>query len=356
MTAEQAAEQQAADVLAERDAIQANLLELDGSYTRRLLDGGPLTGQTRERWDKASATLASLWETYMAYSAVVDRVAELGAGGRPVQEGSSGADRTAHGHLGPADPRPRPAGAPGPVRHRQAGVHARRPRSPRCAGPSGGSRGDLGRRDGLDRGGRPAVRGGGGTGTRPAAGRRPRRRDRRRVPRCGVQPGLATRRGEQRSARAMARRPSRHLRRGRAENAGGGPRHADSRARPAACAGAAPDRRAQDRDRRGAGDPRGRRRGVAPRRRADYRHTAAAAGDRRAADGQPDQARGRGPVDPAAGRAWTGATAIWPRPLPRQRIRDEPRRLPSAAGTNCAVSSARTRPRPLAWGWPRTPT
>jgi hypothetical protein len=86
MTAEQAAEQRAASVLAERNAIQANLLELDGSYTRRLLDGGPLTGQTRERWDKGSATLASLWETYMAYSAVVDRVAELSAGGRRVSK------------------------------------------------------------------------------------------------------------------------------------------------------------------------------------------------------------------------------------------------------------------------------
>ncbi len=85
MTAEQAAEQRAAGVLAERNAIQANLLELDGSYTRRLLDGAPLTGRTRERWDKASATLASLWETYVAYSAVVDRVDELGVSGRPVQ-------------------------------------------------------------------------------------------------------------------------------------------------------------------------------------------------------------------------------------------------------------------------------
>src|SRR5580692_8200428 len=78
--AESAAGQAAAAVLAERDAIQANLLELDGGFTRRLLDGATLTGQTRERWDVASATLASLWETYLAYSAVVDRVAELGTG------------------------------------------------------------------------------------------------------------------------------------------------------------------------------------------------------------------------------------------------------------------------------------
>jgi hypothetical protein len=85
VTAEREAEQRAATVLAERNAIQANLLELDGSYTRRLLDGAPLTGRTRERWDTASATLTGLWEIYTAYSAVVDRVDELGVSGRPVQ-------------------------------------------------------------------------------------------------------------------------------------------------------------------------------------------------------------------------------------------------------------------------------
>jgi len=78
--AESAAGQAAAAVLAERDAIQANLLELDDGFTRRLLDGAALTGQTRERWGAASATLAGLWDTYLAYSAVVDRVAELGTG------------------------------------------------------------------------------------------------------------------------------------------------------------------------------------------------------------------------------------------------------------------------------------
>src|ERR1700733_14958330 len=80
MMAESAAGQAAAAVLAERDAIQANLLDLDGGFTRRLLDGATLTGQTRERWDAVSATLAGLWETYLAYSAVVDRVSELGTG------------------------------------------------------------------------------------------------------------------------------------------------------------------------------------------------------------------------------------------------------------------------------------
>jgi hypothetical protein len=85
--AESAAGQAAAAMLAERDAIQANLLELDGGFTRRLLDGATLTGQTRERWDAVSATLAGLWETYLAYSAVVDRVAELGTGAhRPAKK------------------------------------------------------------------------------------------------------------------------------------------------------------------------------------------------------------------------------------------------------------------------------
>jgi hypothetical protein len=69
-------------VLAERDAIQANLLELDGSFVKRLLDGAALTGQTRQRWTAAAATLAGLWETYLAYSAVVDRVGELGQADR----------------------------------------------------------------------------------------------------------------------------------------------------------------------------------------------------------------------------------------------------------------------------------
>ena len=85
--AESAAGQAAAAMLAERDAIQTNLLELDGGFTRRLLDGATLTGQTRERWDTVSATLAGLWETYLAYSAVVDRVAELGTGAhRPAKK------------------------------------------------------------------------------------------------------------------------------------------------------------------------------------------------------------------------------------------------------------------------------
>ena len=62
--------------VAERDAIQANLLELDSSFGKQLLAGAELTGQTRRRWDATAATLATLWQVYEAYSAVVDQAAE----------------------------------------------------------------------------------------------------------------------------------------------------------------------------------------------------------------------------------------------------------------------------------------
>jgi hypothetical protein len=62
--------------VAERDAIQANLLELDSSFGKQLLAGAELTGETRRRWDATAATLATLWQVYEAYSAVVDQAAE----------------------------------------------------------------------------------------------------------------------------------------------------------------------------------------------------------------------------------------------------------------------------------------
>jgi hypothetical protein len=71
---------------AERDVIQANLLELDGSFGKRLLEGAPLTGQTKRRWDLTAATLATLWQVYEAYSAVIDQAAEA-----------------VRGHLGPRE-------------------------------------------------------------------------------------------------------------------------------------------------------------------------------------------------------------------------------------------------------------
>ena len=66
--------------VAERDAIQANLLELDGSFGKRLLEGAALTGETKRRWDATAVSLATLWQTYSAYSAVVDQAAEAVAG------------------------------------------------------------------------------------------------------------------------------------------------------------------------------------------------------------------------------------------------------------------------------------
>jgi hypothetical protein len=70
----------------ERDAIQANLLELDSSFGHRLLAGAALTGQTKQRWEAAAAVSASLWQVYAAYSAVVDQAAG-----------------TVTGHLGPKE-------------------------------------------------------------------------------------------------------------------------------------------------------------------------------------------------------------------------------------------------------------
>jgi len=83
VTPDQAAAAVAAAV-AERDTIQQNLLDLDGSFGKRLLAGATLAGETRRRWEDASAGLATLWETFTAYSAVVDRAAEIVAGARRV--------------------------------------------------------------------------------------------------------------------------------------------------------------------------------------------------------------------------------------------------------------------------------
>jgi chromosome segregation ATPase len=81
LTREQAAAAVAAAV-AERDTIQANLLDLDGSFGKRLLAGAKLTGETRRRWDVVTAAMTTLWETFSAYSAVVDSAAEVLAGGK----------------------------------------------------------------------------------------------------------------------------------------------------------------------------------------------------------------------------------------------------------------------------------
>ena len=78
MTRDQAAAAVKAAV-AERDAIQANLLELDSSFGKQLLAGAELTGDTSRRWDATAAALATLWQVFSAYSAVVDQAAEAAA-------------------------------------------------------------------------------------------------------------------------------------------------------------------------------------------------------------------------------------------------------------------------------------
>lgn len=67
---------------AERDQIQANLLELDASFGKRLLERGSLTGTTKVRWAAASADLASVWDVFARYSDLIQRVSELLDGGR----------------------------------------------------------------------------------------------------------------------------------------------------------------------------------------------------------------------------------------------------------------------------------
>jgi hypothetical protein len=71
-----------ASAVAERDTIQQNLLDLDGGFGQRLLSGATLTGETKRRWDIATADLTRLWEIFTAYSAAVGRAAEMLPGAR----------------------------------------------------------------------------------------------------------------------------------------------------------------------------------------------------------------------------------------------------------------------------------
>ena len=74
-TREQAAE--AVEVAAgERDAIQANLLELDACSGKELLSGARLTGTSRQQWILAAGKLHALWELYLRYSDVVDHASQ----------------------------------------------------------------------------------------------------------------------------------------------------------------------------------------------------------------------------------------------------------------------------------------
>ena len=235
MLSEQAAGQAAAAVVAERDVIQANLLELDGSFVKQLLDGATLTGQTRERWQSASATLTGLWETFMAYSAVVDRVAELAAVRRPSKKELAELDGllTAACVQLPGASVPlarRDLAATGQVAVTlKAAVATMRRAFPQVTDVTSAVEAiwaDVGA---------PLDAAAAELAALPLPGDGPRRRARGGVPRRAVQPGFAAGRGERRPARAPARRPDRHV--GRRAAAGGGrPRSPPGSARSTGCA------------------------------------------------------------------------------------------------------------------------
>ena len=50
-----------AEATAERDSIQTNLLDLDGSFGKQMLAGTTLTGESKLRWEAAATDLATLW-------------------------------------------------------------------------------------------------------------------------------------------------------------------------------------------------------------------------------------------------------------------------------------------------------
>src|SRR5450755_3549947 len=91
MTREQAAAAVAA-ATAERESIQANLLDLDGSFGKRMLTGAALTGESKRRWEAAATDLAALWEVFDAYGAVVGKAAGLLAGARRPSGPGTGSD------------------------------------------------------------------------------------------------------------------------------------------------------------------------------------------------------------------------------------------------------------------------
>ena len=145
MITEEAAAERVAAALTERDAIQANLLELDGSFAKQVLEGATLSGTTRDRWAIASAALATLWETYLAYSAVIDRVTALGTGPkRPARKDLPELSDLLTGTCiqlpGPRCRSPAGTWRPSPARRSPWP-----PPSARCAAVHPGHRGDLGR-------------------------------------------------------------------------------------------------------------------------------------------------------------------------------------------------------------------
>lgn len=75
-----------AEAVTERDAIQANLLDLDGSLGVRLLKGASLIGVSKTRWEVASVAFTRLWDLYTAYSGVIEQAIDA-MSGRPNDRG-----------------------------------------------------------------------------------------------------------------------------------------------------------------------------------------------------------------------------------------------------------------------------
>jgi hypothetical protein len=63
------------------DAVGANLVRLESEPTVALLDGSDLTGRTRDAWNEASATRATLWSRYGQLGGLLAEVT-VGLGGR----------------------------------------------------------------------------------------------------------------------------------------------------------------------------------------------------------------------------------------------------------------------------------
>jgi peptidoglycan/LPS O-acetylase OafA/YrhL len=66
----------------DRDAIRSNLMDLEQSYAVRLLGDASLTGQSRSRWEAATADIAAAWELFNAYSTAVDDATQVLNGSR----------------------------------------------------------------------------------------------------------------------------------------------------------------------------------------------------------------------------------------------------------------------------------
>ena len=161
--------------------------------------------QTRDRWAAASAALAALWETFLAYSAVVDRVAALGTGSkRPARKDLPELNELLTGGCVQLP------GAPVPLARRDLASAGRPPVTLAAAVGAmrrvvhRGDRGDLGRRGGLGRRrGRRSTRRPRDLARGPAAGRRPRP-DIQAELRDAERPGGPARRRQRRPAGPVA--------------------------------------------------------------------------------------------------------------------------------------------------------